>query len=88
LVSPALEVLGPPLRVRSIGCDKDGWRCLPLRDAPDDMDGTARLISLQNENAPALRVFRIVFEELCPLDTSDNLPNQDTIGGELVVAMV
>jgi hypothetical protein len=74
-----MEVVGPPLRVRSIGRDKNGWRCLPLRDAPDNVNGAARLISLENENARALRVFRVVFKELCPLHTNDNLPKQQRL---------
>jgi len=52
------------------------------------VDGAASLVSLENENARTLRVLRIVFKELRPFGTSDNLPNQDTIGSELVVTMV
>jgi hypothetical protein len=54
---------------------------------PNDVDRAASLVSLENENARTLRVLRIVFKKLHPLHASDNLPNQDTIGSEFVVAM-
>jgi hypothetical protein len=83
-----LEIPDPLLRVRPIGSDKNGWRGRPLRDAPDDVNGAASLIPLENENARPLRVLRVVLKDLCGLHTSENLPSQDTIGRELVISMV
>ncbi len=52
------------------------------------MDRTVAFVSLQHQDAGSFRIFWIVLEYLTLVNSSKNLADQNTIGGELVVAML
>ncbi len=57
-------------------------------DAPHDMDGLATVIALQDQHARPLVIGRILFNHYSPSDSSDNIPDQDTIGSQFIIAML
>src|SRR5262245_35555290 len=87
-VSPALVILGPSPWLRPIRGHEHGWRGLPPWDSPDNVDGPVGFIFLQHQDAGPLRIVWVVLNHLSLVDTGENLADQNTIGGKLVIAML
>ncbi len=45
-------------------------------------------ILLQHQNTRSFRVVRIIFDNDCPRETVDDLANQETVCGELLITVI
>lgn len=58
------------------------------RDTPHDMNGLPLVVPLQDQRAGPSVERGVFFNDLAPVGPSQDIPNKDTIGGKLIIAMI
>jgi len=58
------------------------------RNAPHNMDGFAVVIPLQDEDTRPLVIGRVLFDHGALADSREDLPDQDTICSQFLIAVV
>ena len=58
------------------------------RDAPHHVDGLSLMVPLQDQYARPLGVGGVLFNDLTFARSYHDIPNQNTIGGKLIITMI